>query len=125
MRSTMEYNNGIVEANAIYKDDALLNLADSAICIFDEAHGNPELYNWLAQGEGIANVRDNCIYLAQEFNRAWEIASDEGQGYIDPFDFEFVPLLANWLIHNCKQISNIDRIVFDKFLVEHNFLVKG
>ena len=61
----------------------------------DSARDQNIVYWW--EGVGTACVRLHMIDFAEPCHEAWVLAHRDGEGFDDPFDWEFVP----WFVHNC------------------------
>ena len=89
----------------VSEDDAL-----AAMCIWEYAMEDHVVYQWLEQGEGACQARDNALALAPYANQAWLKAKE--QGYDDPFDWEFVPWFVSDVMCHCPVPEMDARLAF-------------
>ena len=86
----------ISRVNTVTEEAAL-----DAICIWEYAlelrrQGDASFQEWLADDEGVANARQNCLVLADFFGKVWELAVEKG--FCDSFDWELIPDVADILV---------------------------
>lgn len=73
-------------------------LMDVALCIYDHLTdavmcGGTTLTRMCAilQDNGIGEGREMAVELSGAVEEAWQIANNNGDNYVEPFDLEFVP----------------------------------
>lgn len=81
---------------------------EAAMCIWEfslmnQHQGQDNVFDWLRGGEGAASARQQCIELAKDLERSYQIARDFG--FDTCFDWEFVPrwvILAMDITQTCE-----------------------
>ncbi|WP_419902085.1 hypothetical protein [Kiloniella sp.] len=83
-----------------------LNFATSAMTLWETYLEDPTSYPYvehLRGDNGTVELRDMFAQLVPALDAAWEVA--EEAGYVDPFDFEFVPLFLNECVDDELQVK--------------------
>lgn len=108
------------------------NDMDAALCIWEfslmNQHMNQDhVFDWLRGGEGAASARQQCIELAKDCDRSYQIANK--LGYDSCFDWEFIPswvLTAIEITEECQLtpewVDFIGRKIYYEFRLEHERL---
>ena len=83
--------------------------AITALCIWEHATENREVWEWLTYPEGAFNGRDNAIALAPVIDELWEIGN-AGQDLLDgfAFDWSFIPAFFQIVLETNTQIWEDD-----------------
>ena len=71
-----------------YEEDYVMDAMALWECIVEE-NCPRKVYDWMRDGEGAYQARQNALYLVKTLNDCWDIAQDLGWG--GAYDWEFIP----------------------------------
>lgn len=109
------------------------NEMDAALCIWEfclhqRCKDDDSVFDWLRGGEGTAAARDQCVALAADCDKSYQMANT--LGYDDSFDWEFVPRWVRLAMDICKTHDLVDHWIeyigleiyreFEKDAMSHN-----
>lgn len=87
---------------------------EASMCVweylFDDTDDQGELaFFYGACDGGMPELRRLVIELGPDFHAAWEVAHADGEGFDDPFDWEFIPRLVQEIRRANVTFQEVDR----------------
>jgi hypothetical protein len=79
------------------------DLMDAAMCLWEAVLEHEDIWQASRDALGIDEVRRFAAHIARTCLNGWGIAHADGDGFDDPFDWEFCP----WFVRNC--VADDDR----------------
>ncbi len=98
--------------------DEYFDQCDTILCLLEECYNNEELSELFKCGEGIAMRRETCIQVAPYVEYAYQEIM-KTHLFHEPFDMEFIPVIASFLVkHKDVKLDKATELM-DKFVKEY------